>query len=229
VTWRCVFDQCVPEHCVWIIYPLYFCPLDYTALNDVSRPGAGGRAYFKWSMCRAIGEWSLGFYKKLFWCCDYPPPSCAPGSGHIGQGWFVLGFQNPGDWWPRSRIFRNTALRESSSRHRFQLLHATVWFDTKEIAILTKVQRLRRRLESTEKEPKNHFMTVCFYYVMKVGLGRDIEMWVLLCMWSSRYSFVCVYATANHPQSTYPLKKKYTKTTCPLRLFDYLVWQWGIF
>ncbi len=180
-------------------------------------------------MCRA--RWALGFFPRR--CCDYSLPSCGPGSVRIGQGWFVLGSQNPWDWWSRSRMFRDTSLRESSSRHRLQLLstyfwtfmeprnwfqgmnsaslcslaggydnpiptrslapidclkipalHATVWFDTKEIAILTKVQRLRRRLGSTEKEPKNHLMTVCLYQVMKVGLGRESGVWVLLCMWS---------------------------------------------
>ncbi len=200
-----------------------------------------------WSMCPwtlCLDDLSLVFLSPGW----YVPEWCVPTWGrrpgilyvvHLSSyRWVKLKFLqeavvmlwlSPAELWSWVGAHRSGMICPRISRHRLQLLHATVWFNSKEIAILTKVQRLRRRLESTEKEPKNHFMTVCLYQVMKVGLGRESGVWVLLCMWSSSYSFVCVYATANHPQSTYPLKKKYTKTTCHLRLFDYLVWQWGFF
>jgi hypothetical protein len=52
VTRCCVPDQCVLEHCVLNFLSIFFVPLDYTSLTNVSRPtlwgGGGGELTLCW-------------------------------------------------------------------------------------------------------------------------------------------------------------------------------------
>jgi hypothetical protein len=144
MTWRCVADQCAWD----FLSNVFVVPRKVRPWTIWPDPGWGGGGGCRDRLVRDCRGRTIGIldvvHFRVMWssfeaprqikvsasiCCDYPPPGCGTGSGHIGQGWFGLGrASKSGGLMIQVRMFWDTLFRDNSSEHHLQKLFFKVLF-----------------------------------------------------------------------------------------------------